>query len=423
MTEPFKEGFWYLPEDEKNQVYGTLTGTRDLGFDLRLIGQTLKGTHFKWIYGISTEGKQVRLKGCTKVQQQQNMGTGIAKQKFKVGQIFVGDPNDMNSETSKCLNVRFSNVHVWADVSGFKHERSEKDIEKIIYSPPPLIKWQTPDILITLFSSHTTSLSNFPRRMNIEEKIFLAIESSKEIDFDEFFHRLGSLQQLLGLLIGRPIKYLELNSPTDGGNTTEVFFGQRTGNQEELSIPFNALIPFSSIRDSLAEIVTTWFLVKKRYSAAINFFYQAYVQSEKTIEVDFLNLFFAYRGFLTAKKGEGNPISPNEMQANQSSSEYPKIFRNGIFEVLEILGERNQDNYVERTFFWWDRITTAEQETKWEQKEFDEIIKLSALLHLASLIFLLKELNFPKEFIGKRIQSYEKFLYEFRQPTAEEHFF
>lgn len=123
------QGYWWLPDTPDNRVPGTLVFDPEAGASLELLGslQGLDGVTLpldpELILGISSDGKSITLKECSRTMGAVSFGGGFATSTFSADMVFVGEHFEQTEDVGfERLIVEYLHLDAWADTTGFEVE-------------------------------------------------------------------------------------------------------------------------------------------------------------------------------------------------------------------------------------------------------------------------------------------------------------
>jgi len=137
------DGIWWLPDNPRKQVSGTLRFTPDAGAVLDLIGSFKdikdmnKTLDPEVILGVSSNGKNITLHKCFENKLSLSI-PGLLTSSFYANLVFIGAHfQDLKYIKFKSISVHYLYLDEWVNISGFDIKPLRKEKEVIIKYKQP----------------------------------------------------------------------------------------------------------------------------------------------------------------------------------------------------------------------------------------------------------------------------------------------
>lgn len=310
-------GHWYLPENPEQKVAGVVRFDSERGICLELFqsfpeplaNAVERVTRPRLILGLSDNGTPITLFQAT---QTGWVAPGAEKPAFYYAQyMFLGHHFHARSDILfSSLSVNFTYLEEWMGHANFE-PRSGPNMPS--YSAPDEVKgWirqiGPTDAEITV---HSTLRSNgdWLRSMETVHTGWLKITPGESQDFAWYRKVLDSLQNLMTLLMGRPVypklvtsrvgtgEFYEWSPSIEKVVTAEVYFHQefRTPtpprrSHHQSAITEDVLLPLPSIAPDLSIVLNAWFKDVERLDPVHEVFFGALYNTRAYPQSQFLSL-------------------------------------------------------------------------------------------------------------------------------------
>ena len=266
MIEKFEyKGIWWLPENPEEQIYGTIRFTPSEGAVLDLMDsfrdtQTKAriGSHEEIIIGRSSDEKDITLYKC-----RLKSYSGSQESSFHAGVVFIGahfqKPEDIKF---KSIDVRYSHLDEWTNISGFDIQGSFGEEVVIKYKLPEPIKASiNGDCEICIFiRAEYPSHNVVQKEANIKQRTYIKIKTSEEKSFEEYEKIMYRIQNFLSLGVWKPVYPLTIEGITEANKEVEISYELiEIPKASKTLLPENMLFTFKDISDRFDVFLRNWF--------------------------------------------------------------------------------------------------------------------------------------------------------------------
>jgi hypothetical protein len=316
-------GYWWLPEDEKTKLSGTLTITKgDAKLELldnfgrRLISKAEKGEVYSFslaeqprILGVSTDGKPITLEGHLVASTNEHF-PGIPTSTYSRSVAFIGAHFEADEEIGfDEIAIKASDLNTWTCVSGFsiktgmrEHEQGYLIFEKVD------ISYEAPDdIEIPLaggerafirFTAPSEGIGSGADHIALRQEAALHLRFARRASLDQVFERVGHIRNFLSLAVGRPVAIFSVTGFQDD------FVREKS----EIPIPITLLweIPHNpepparkrdaremlftlpDAQPGISRVMRAWFAKQERLKPVFNLFFGSRYHPDLYLDVRFL---------------------------------------------------------------------------------------------------------------------------------------
>ena len=462
------DGYWWLPNKTKNQVFGQLNFTPGDKLNLKLQGVLNAPPDKMFIHphdfiepnviqgSEATKGTDLTLYKCRQIGHSTTM-TGLHTTSFMAMALFKGvhfwDDNDVKFET---LSVRFSNLEEWAQRQPINTENVEGDGRKRIIRyehPKPvnavLDNWK---IKVNFYGPNETENSSNKVSLSYEARI--DIIPQQEVGFEEFLIIIRRLQNFFSLAMGFPTYPVSITGRSNANK--EVM---ENGNEYLTPIEIYYLVPWwpeeikehrffrmlftlPTIEENSTQFLQNWMDKFDQIEPAINLYFSVLYNPNSYAEVKYLSLAQAVETFhhrifggkyLDDEKYQTNIYEqlvskiPTDLDEDFKTSLTNRLKYGNEFSLRKRLREiiRSADDILdfsfvtsgkERNFFiskavdtrnYWTHYS-ADLESRAAQTGEERLILITRLQLLLEICFL-KELGFDAQTIRKLLERSERF--------------
>ncbi len=324
LSEPIeKPGFFWLPEEPKNQLPGVLriseSGkvTLEISYSLDLSQEITK----KFPPGFSLEGPEDRnlnrivgiidndlitLDGC--FYKDENLTGGVSTSTIYANRAFIGVNYDEEEKIS-FSEIKFSidGLDEWLLVSGFRVEKNWKEnggLENVFihFSPPEEIPFNLPEEIELKFTFQWSLPSPNSTEVRINQKAYISLKSKELRPIEYFLDLVSKLHNFLRFAIDETVS---LDSVTGYSRERTREIGK--GKKHEIpikvyyrSIPYsetkseiywpNMLFCYRNVAGQIEKILTKWLESYEIYEPAFNLYFASVSSGQKYMEWKFLSL-------------------------------------------------------------------------------------------------------------------------------------
>jgi hypothetical protein len=321
--EHFKaRGLWFLDDDPKNRVAGTIRHSKK-GLSLTLLGsfrggwQPSTGT-YPLIHGVvskSPYGEFVTLIDCFTKQTSLTMA-GIGSETIYCNRGIFGDTHlPPDHDQFEALDVRLSDLTEWFGRRGIVSERVPCDGDfglNVRYRKPESVKYGINDQVLTLGMGAKSSES--PETLSISEEAHFFIEPLPRLTAEQLFAEyVRPLQDLLSFATDRPnaVQDLEFRGEKVVHGRVEwsrkyhllgkpIF--QPSGRRDDAA-RHNMLFTYEEAQEAVPNIFEKWFDFKRKYEAFCTVYFALLYAPPTFLDEKFLRLMSAFT-FVTSHFGD-----------------------------------------------------------------------------------------------------------------------
>lgn len=278
MIEEFEyKGNWWLPDNPEKKISGTLKFTLgeravlDLtgSFTDKSLGKTLEP---EIILGTSASGEYITLHKCLETKTSFSF-QGDRISSFDAHIVFLGvhfqKPEDIKF---KSISLHYLHLDEWTDISGFEIQYPTPDKAVLIkYKLPVSIEASIDDEqkLYIIFEAVHPVLFSGQKKVKIEQKTYIKIETQAEKSFDEYREIASMIQYFLSLGVMEPVYPLIIKGKTevnrimseDGIRYPPVKIFYQLSNVPKVSktlLPYDMLFTFKDISDRFEGFLKNW---------------------------------------------------------------------------------------------------------------------------------------------------------------------
>lgn len=337
MIENFEHiGYWWLPENPHNPLYGSLKFIRNEKAILDVMGnfqgnindpllgiaQMFTGQFMQTdiIHGLTTEGKIITLYRCNLLTGNVTL-PGIPRQTFKIDVIIEGY-HFKNAEEIKFkqISVHYSYLNEWVNISGFKRLVKDNGEEELTYKYDkpkniPLTNNDDYEIYINFDSTHL--IPHFGKELNIKQQSYITINAlNKNLSFHESYDIIELIQDFLTFGVMEPVYPLKISGIIEQGENSDeqqvniILCFLKIPDPVSISSTGDMLFSLNDIRDNISFSLTNWLdsgnKIKYIYGLFFSSFYGPIYPENR-----FLNYIMAIEGYHRTM-GKNEDIPKNE---------------------------------------------------------------------------------------------------------------
>lgn len=306
------QGTWWLPENPKNKVQGTLKFDPKEGAFLDLIGSFKDVTQLTTslepviILGIA-EGKILTLYRCYESRSRLNV-PGTLNTSFWVSFIFVGCHfNHEEDIVFNNLSVNYSHLAEWTWITGFKFKieaDSKKQLKEygVTYSFPEIISAKIGNLEISLehgFKDGGDRIEEY----HLKQTTFIKIKPEFPLHFNRYQHdMLYHIQNFLSLGIGKAAYPLVLNGKSEHHKRTSqdgkiiyedigIYYSIRDiPDMSKRLHPLDMFFSFSDISSEFEKCLNNWFGKAEILKPVYDLYFAILYSSKMYLQHQFLSL-------------------------------------------------------------------------------------------------------------------------------------
>lgn len=310
MVEKFEYlGEWWLPNELKNKVAGTLRYTPEKGPVLEIIAHIKERGYWKsfeerkWlkceiILGYCAIGKVTIYKPSPQIIFWKVSGLPIIL--FYPQIVFIGAHfKQLNDIKFKKMVIHYSHLDEWIDTS-FEENLIQLEITNKI-SKSVSIDIESKGIKISfIFSSSTPS--ELEAGFHIYKKSQIEIETYEDKSIEDYLKNIFHIRNFLSLVIGESIYPLNIKGLTQNYERAEIFLHvpqiSRIGRS---LLPFTPVFTFKEILDKINILLRNWFEKKEFLETICDLYFGTLYNLNLDIKHKFLSLIQAIDIFYRQK--------------------------------------------------------------------------------------------------------------------------
>ncbi len=309
------EGYFYLPGNENNEVYGTILYSQRNGILLELAGSlhdVMNQEIFKpdIILGNSLNGKKITLHKCFESNKHIS-SPGYISTIFSAIHLFIGAHfQDVNNINFSEVYLQFNNLDEWLDISGLNIDDSkyQSDKELIInFKLPGKINYKLNEDIDFGFSfSHSSFQINANQKeINLEQysNLFFLF-NSKDADLNTILDLIIGFQTFLSLAtfaVTYPCSIILINRDSyneqDNMKYPEeiylYFERSKMVDESHDQNKFQMLFSYEKVRIEFQQIFQKWLSIRKDLRPTINLLFDYFYKSKTITTNNFLNIIHA----------------------------------------------------------------------------------------------------------------------------------
>jgi len=265
------DGLWWHPENPEKKISGALNFTLDDGAKLNLIGSFGTVSDFfqgdierhDAILGISPAGHKISIYNSIKINSKYS-ASGFTVDSYIVPLVFIGEHfNKLNDVKFKSLNIVYSHLDAWVNISGFKFELEPNEYT-IKYKKPDSVCATLRDCNVSIgFNVSGPDWSIVQKSTRINQESVITIDFMVEKTFDECLDVIYLMQNFLSLGVGEPVKPLEIKGFLDKKSSPHGIEILYTNNYIRMPvrdiIPPHMIFNLNDISEKFEEYLNNWF--------------------------------------------------------------------------------------------------------------------------------------------------------------------
>lgn len=334
MEEFEYNGYWWLPENPKKKISGTLRFNLREDANLELIGsfKEVKGINTllqpNIILGITSNGKIITLYECYESHFHISM-PGFLSSSFIASVVFQGHHFEKEEDIIfDSLSLNYSHLEEWMRITGFQFKletdsKSHLTKHEVSYSFPQKIEAKVDKLNIS-FDYDFNLGGDRIKEVNLKQTTFIKIEPLKPIYFNDYRRNICyHIQNFLSLAMGRAIYPLIIKGKTkacktelsDGRvvyNDILIFYPMKDlSNLSKKLHPFDMLFSFGNISDNFEKYLRNWLSKSKVLQPVYDLYFGTLYNPSMYLQHKFLSLIQAIESYHRRVYG-GKYLSDND---------------------------------------------------------------------------------------------------------------
>ena len=453
-------GFWWLPDNPKKQISGTLKFNFREGITLDLVGsfkemQDLgKSLEPKIILGFTSNGKKITLYNCYEIHSHMSL-PGFLSTSFIASVAFVG--HHFEKEESilfNSLSLNYSHLEEWTRITGFQMRMVTDTSDHLVkhevsYVFPEKVETKVNDIKIS-FDYNFSDSGDRIKEYKLEQTTFIKIEPPTPLHFNDYLSNICyHLQNFLSLGAGKAIYPLIIKGKNENCKI-ELEAGRITYNDIDVYYPIKNFLDtskklhpldtfffFGDIKDNFEAYLNNWFKRSEVIQPVYDLYFATMYSPKMYLQYEFLALTQALEAYhrrvhkgeyITEKDYPGIcniltnaiPITLDEdfKTALKERMKYLNEFslRKRLKETLDKLGDvvnfliPNQENFIDDIVNTRNFLTHYDKSLEGKEKKGQELYNLIERMKFVLEICFLIEMGMPGDKIkvlASRNQRYQ----------------
>lgn len=255
------------------------------------------------IMGESLDGKKITLYKCVAINPQ-IIVPGFSRESYFAHIVFIGDFFKKSEDIKfKTVQVNYSYLDSWVNISGFNIQYSSHDDEYLIkYKLPKPVQANIHNHKVIIdFEYKGPNLSIVQRDIRIKQKTIIKIDFSEEKSLDECIDFINLVQNFLSLGVGEPVKPLEIRGITDSDKLTtngkdyktpiEIICATQDIPYESTNIiPQMMVFSFKDISDKFDDCLSNWIEKAELLDPVYDLYFGTLYNPHMYLEQRFLSL-------------------------------------------------------------------------------------------------------------------------------------
>lgn len=427
-------GYWYLPNQEDNRLYGTLRVGDKIELDVNGVFENLE-EHLKLyntpvINGFTTCGKKITLLNNTQLNSLLNI-PGIPVQCYSSRYMIIGNNyNSINDFMLSSISCNYTNLNEWVkELSFIRKYKDIKDPSKEIdieYKRPQGYRYELNDytLKIDFLLRHKCSM----HEINMKQDVIVTFDNllDNNLEFDLNF--INDFSDFLTLCTGERIIYYDIKGKDKNGEKVEIKISMDDYDFNKKIRNKGMLIPFSLIKENFQSCLENWNNKKEKLSPVISYVVDSYknvffeplsfikvVQAMETFsrrmrtnckidqedhkkKIDYIIDHIEkdeYKKWLNEKLKYSNEPS--------LSSRLKEIFKEVDFIVH--LSSKQRKNIVKKIVDTRNYYTHFDESKKDLTMSIDEMYYISKYMLIILRVLIMKEFGIDETFINKKLEE------------------
>ena len=275
-------GYWYLPKNREDKVFGELIIDDKNNINLDLCGNFGDITSLSnlneedIINGFTKCGKEITLSTCSSGGFKLNM-PGIPSIQYKPTYIIMGKAYDsLNSCLVRTIEAEFTLLDKWVNINPFEFEINNNEKEYNVYYKLPNSRAYTCKNFKFSICFGGKVNSDRLKSVEIKQRTYIKFEFEEEIKLTDSLDYIIDFSRFLTLCIGEESNISNIRVKDNTNNELEVFWNRMSNRDESNTKIENILIPFNLINNNFGEILERWYQVNKELEPIISYIIEGY---------------------------------------------------------------------------------------------------------------------------------------------------
>ena len=327
------KGYWWIPDNPKEKVQGTLNYTLQDGIYLDIIGyfgditRIKENDIIKIIHGLSTDNTKITIFNSFAKKGEMHF-PGTFETTYLGNLLLLGEHiDDEQNIKFKEILIKFSNLEEWVNIYGFEILIDSTPISPFHVlggkmSDEFTIHYKNPSSIVSninneysieiAFNCHFTIPFVVKKELNPKQSTRIIIRFPQETNYSKFEEIIFNLQNFFTLGISQPVYPLEIIGITEKNkiimNNQERFvpikiiFRPFTNlSHLETKDPHEMLFTYADILTNFREIIKNWLLNADKLKSVYNLYFAVRYNSHLLATNQFLNFIQALETYCSIK--------------------------------------------------------------------------------------------------------------------------
>lgn len=272
-------GYWYLPENKEDEVFGILNINSE-EIKLELVGvfdgfDDLDLSHKKLtINGFSKCGKEITLLNCINTNFSFN-APGIPSKTYICDYVIVGNEyENLDTILIKEMECEFSGLDKWINIRPFERRINNTEKEyQINYKLPEAKHYNAEKLNISISFGSKMNVGNL-NSIEIKQRVYVKFNFNEKIKLKEGLKNIDDFADFLTLCLGEEVKITSIVLKEN--KKMDLYYNGIEEGYESKIRQDKILIPFKLIEENLNEILIKWYQIKDDLRPIINYVIEAY---------------------------------------------------------------------------------------------------------------------------------------------------
>ncbi|WP_160691704.1 HEPN domain-containing protein [Clostridium sp. C2-6-12] len=427
-------GFWYLPDNRENKIYGTLNIDEDNKLKLNLCGvfgelkEQFNYEKLKVINGFTKEGEKITLLNSNIADFKFKM-PGIPSKNYMPQYMIIGEHfNSIDEIKINSVSSRYTDLSKWISIAPFERDVQDEEKEFVLrYKLPEQRTYKLNDKTVKI-SFNATMDGDLLKECTIYQNTLINFGELKEKTLDLTLDLINDFSEFLTLCIGEKISSYDIQAITEKGNKIKIIWNGMLLKEDSEKTLYSILVPYPFIQDKFQECLENWYKKNRQLKPIINYVVEAY---EKVfyIPMSFMKIIQAFEAF--SRRMRNNCKVDSKEHQNRIDYIINRIdnedYKKWLEDKLRYSNEPNLNSRIKDLFTELDFILnmTAKEKKSIANKitltrnyftHFDENNKDNAMstnqiffitnyLLLGLRVLIMMELGLEREFIKAQIDN------------------
>lgn len=427
-------GYWYLPNDKQNKLYGTLQINKNNNLELKLCGvfgglnEQFNYENIKVINGFTKCGKKITLLECSEESFDFNM-PGIPSKNYTPQCMIIGEHfNCVNDIKINSVSSRYTDLSKWIRIAPFEREIQDKDKEFVLrYKLPEPRVYKLKDYTVKL-SFKSTMKGDSLTECTIHQKTLINFEDLGEKSLDSTLDLINDFSEFLTLCLGEKVNPYDIQGVTASGDKIPIAWNGMVLNEDSKKTIHNILVPYTFIQDKFQQCLENWYEKNDKLKPIINYVVEAY-EKAFYVPMSFLKIVQAFEAFSRRMRDNCKiDVKEHQSRVNYIINKIDNDdYKQWLIDKLRYSNEPNLNSRIKDLFTELDFIinmsgkekkriankitrtrnyyTHFDEENKKNSMSVNEIFYITQYILLGLRVLIMIELGLDKKFIKNQIDN------------------